>query len=53
MNLFVLLALVLNVLPDDVLVAVSADRIHVVSARPAMPSPEEFLDLWMEAEEFF
>ena len=53
MNLFVLLALVLDVLPDDVFVAVSADRVHVVSARPEMPSPEKFLDLWMEAEQLF
>jgi hypothetical protein len=53
MDLCVLLALVLDVLPYCFLVPVFANGIHIVPAGPEVASPEHFLDLGVKAEHLF
>ena len=48
---FVLLSLILNIALDDIFVGILPNRVHVETARPEVPSPQEFPDLGVFVED--
>jgi hypothetical protein len=50
-EVLVVATLVLDILLDDIFVAVLSDGLDVVAARPKCPSPQELFDLWLSRED--